>query len=579
MVVLYKNKHMNKYIFLLIFLFLSYFSNAQFVVSVKSNFNQDTVKTCEDRDITFYAFGIYNGDTLDSLHYKWDFDDGNFQSDINLDTITYNYVTAAAYRVMVTVWNDTLRGYNILPVELGLDPWFTDTKADIPDDQDGICKGESVSLLGDVKLHKWKEKRQNVRTEIYPQYIDATHSYSSYITRRSFDVDSVFSSSLNIDSIGIKLEHSNTSNIKITLTCPTQKTVVLKDSGGVEKIFGNPVTASGDFSEGTGYWYYFTNHPVNGKMNTFSGADTLPSGTYQSDSLLSKLIGCPLNGDWTISVTDYGDDADDGYVFAWSLFFSDEVEADTLTYNNLYDLNSASWSGDGMNLTSNGVGEAVPDTYGAHEYHFLIKDNFTCYHDTALSIIVEKPEIDADKIDMEIGDSVKLDDQTSWAKQWDWEFGDESDVLHDKSVYKKYLDSATYAIILTAYSESGCKDYDTVNIRVYPRSPLQVTENNVFTPNGDGLNDVFTFFTTPDEKITAANIASVHGGVYNRYGELVCRWNDPEKLLKGWDGTKNNDGVRNVPAGFYYYSFIIKGKDGIKYEPIYGTVYVYRTRK
>ena len=50
------------------------------------------------------------------------------------------------------------------------------------------------------------------------------------------------------------------------------------------------------------------------------------------------------------------------------------------------------------------------------------------------------------------------------------------------------------------------------------------------------------------------------------------------KLLR-WDGTINNGGKRNVPAGFYYYVIIIEGKDGVKYDPISGYIYVYREKK
>lgn len=557
-------------------------ANSQFVVSLSSDFLDDTIKICKQNELAFYAFGIYNGDTLSNLNYKWDFDDGYFENGIDVDTIIHEFSVPKLNRVMVTVWNDTLWDYAILPVQLGQPPLFTGTKADLPDGQTGVCNGDNVDLIGVALSNTWTETRQNIRNEVFPMYIDTDHPYSSYITRRSFNIGQTLMNSTDIDSIGVKLEHSNTSNIRISLTCPTGKTVVLKDTGGVEKYFGEPIIEPGDFSEGIEYWYYFTNFPTNGTINTFVGSDTLPSGTYQSDSSFTKFAGCSLNGDWTILVEDFVEDDNDGYLKEWALFFNNNVETDTIKYYNTY--SEGFWGkineDDEVFVTVDNVAEVIPYGYGSHNFTFTIKDNFGCWQDTSdVKVIVEKAAFTNDKPDemMEIGDSIHVKDSTSWAISWEWDFGDLSNITYENEDYKKYLDSGYYQIILTAFSETGCYDFDTTDIRIYPRNPLSISDYNIFTPNGDGVNDVFTFFVSNDEKITAANIAEINGGVYNRYGEIVCRWNDPEDVLKGWNGTKNNDGIR-VPSGFYYYSFVIKGKDGKKYEPFSGIIYLYRPK-
>jgi len=478
------------------------------------------------------------------------------------------------------MWNDSLWGYDILPVEVALKPWFYDTKTDLPDSQDGICLGEDVILYGDIKNHTWKEERTFLRNETFPYYLTNESNYSSYITRRSFDIGKTLNSALSIDSIGVNLEHSNTSSIRIKISCPTGDTVMLKDTGGVEKYFGEPVVEPNNFSEGIGYWYYFSNFPEYGKMNEYNGGDTLPSGTYQSDSLLSKLEGCSLNGDWTISIEDFDDDNDDGYVFAWALYFKDEYEDDTIEYFNKYYLQNSYWTGSGINISNNGQGEgeAKPTEYGNLNYKYTIKDNFSCLHDTIIEVFVEKAHFEADTTEMYIGDSVKVEDKTSWAIQWEWDFGDESDILTNQSEYKKYADSGHYEIVLTAYSESGCQDYDTVNMKIVPKNPIEIADYNVFTPNGDGVNDVFSFFNTNDEKIDAANIQEINCKIFNRFGEVVCKWKDPQEAVKGWDGTKNNDGIRNLPSGFYFYTIIMTGKYEQDYEPKKGFIYLYREK-
>lgn len=70
---------------------------------------------------------------------------------------------------------------------------------------------------------------------------------------------------------------------------------------------------------------------------------------------------------------------------------------------------------------------------------------------------------------------------------------------------------------------------------------------NVFTPNGDGVNDEF--------RVLYRSIREYHIEVYNRWGKLVYRSNDPSK---GWDGTINN---RPAAEGAYFYVIRAIGHD------------------
>jgi gliding motility-associated-like protein len=575
---------MKKYLIIFIFLISTLISEAQFIVSINSNQFSDTVKTCRDTSITYYAYGIFDNDTIPDMHFRWDFENLD-TTNVNLDTIEHSYFDQQAYRILVTVWNDTLWGYNVLPVQLGIKPWFSDTKSDVPDDQDGICLGEEVTLTGNTQQKKWKEERQTIKTEIPPQYIDNSNSYSEEITRRSFLVGDTIEQSSDFDSIAIKIEHSNTENVKITLTCPTGKTVVLKDTGGVEKAFGEPIIEVGNYSEGLGYWYYWTNAPNFGTMNTFVGADTLPSSTYTPDSLFSQFIGYPLDGTWTMTVIDDTEE-DDGYIFAWALIFDKDIEKDTLEYFNIYNGRKA-WNGNEISSTNqdNGVAYATPEEYGSHPYKFFILDDFGCPHDTSLTITVEEPIFEMDKTDMVIGDSVKLENITTWSENQSWKFGDFSDKGSEILEYKKYDYKGIYQIIMTVTSESGCKDRDTNIIEIEPKETVLIVKYNIFTPNGDGINDVFKFFNTPDEKIHAENIEDVIGRIYNRNGEIVCEWNSKEDILEGWDGTIKNRGGRDAPAGYYYYILIITNKNeesNGNFEkqkpPESGKIYLFRSK-
>ena len=65
--------------------------------------------------------------------------------------------------------------------------------------------------------------------------------------------------------------------------------------------------------------------------------------------------------------------------------------------------------------------------------------------------------------------------------------------------------------------------------------------STVFTPNGDGINDVFYF---PQKGGTC-----FHCRIYNRWGKLLYQWEDANE---GWNGTVQSTGEL-VQDGVYYY--------------------------
>jgi gliding motility-associated-like protein len=92
---------------------------------------------------------------------------------------------------------------------------------------------------------------------------------------------------------------------------------------------------------------------------------------------------------------------------------------------------------------------------------------------------------------------------------------------------------------------------DTVNFIIEVQGIDYTT--NVFSPNGDGINDEFIF----DKN----GIKAVSVEIYNRWGSLVMNWTD---LDKGWDGT-GSDG-QDLPDAVYFYVLTAEGEDGYFYE-------------
>jgi gliding motility-associated-like protein len=66
---------------------------------------------------------------------------------------------------------------------------------------------------------------------------------------------------------------------------------------------------------------------------------------------------------------------------------------------------------------------------------------------------------------------------------------------------------------------------------------------NVFTPNGDGINDVFKSFNP-------GGVTRVNMKIFNRWSKMVFKTEDPDI---NWDG-RDIDSKRFVPSGVYYYT-------------------------
>lgn len=90
----------------------------------------------------------------------------------------------------------------------------------------------------------------------------------------------------------------------------------------------------------------------------------------------------------------------------------------------------------------------------------------------------------------------------------------------------------------------GCTASDNVFIKVY-EGPMYYLPNS-FTPNGDGLNDIF--------RPIAVGIRSTdYFRVFNRFGTLMF---ETRQWMQGWDGT-----LKGKPANSGTYVWMIKGID------------------
>lgn len=85
-------------------------------------------------------------------------------------------------------------------------------------------------------------------------------------------------------------------------------------------------------------------------------------------------------------------------------------------------------------------------------------------------------------------------------------------------------------------------------------SESKLTCPDGFSPNGDGVNDVFTF--------QHQSIVKLSGGVFNRWGQKLHTFT-LENFDKGWDGRQGGDYVKD---GAYLLNIDAVGSDGLHYK-------------
>lgn len=114
------------------------------------------------------------------------------------------------------------------------------------------------------------------------------------------------------------------------------------------------------------------------------------------------------------------------------------------------------------------------------------------------------------------------------AQRSTWFFGDGNTSNSDGlSVTHQYNNGGLYQVKLVVENLEGCKDslVTSVYIPIKPELLTNLYIPNVFTPNGDGINDFF--------EIKSTNLLDFTFQIYNRWGSLLYQTNDPNFK---WDG-------------------------------------------
>jgi gliding motility-associated-like protein len=194
-------------------------------------------------------------------------------------------------------------------------------------------------------------------------------------------------------------------------------------------------------------------------------------------------------------------------------------------------------------------------------YSVNVTDAFGCTYNDAVTITVNdapNAAFSANPQPTTINDTEITFTSTSTAAplnySWSFEDGTPEASTEENPVVNFPPIPGNYAISLIVENANGC--IDTLSSFIFIESDGTVTLPNIFTPNGDGVNDRFVPFEAFPGKWVLT--------IFNRWGSEVF---SSTNLVQGWNGEE-------APSGTYYW--VIEPRDGQQGESKAGYVTLLR---
>ena len=135
-----------------------------------------------------------------------------------------------------------------------------------------------------------------------------------------------------------------------------------------------------------------------------------------------------------------------------------------------------------------------------------------------------------------------------------WEFDDNTSSTQNVPQHV-FTAPGSYSVELTVTAQGCVVSSSTLVIVTAPAPATTSTISipNVFSPNGDRVNDLLL--------MTTANITSVEVLIFNRWGQQV---NELNRIGEHWDGRSNSGEL--VSEGTYFYVLSAQGADGVSHS-------------
>jgi gliding motility-associated-like protein len=172
-----------------------------------------------------------------------------------------------------------------------------------------------------------------------------------------------------------------------------------------------------------------------------------------------------------------------------------------------------------------------------------ISDSVTItVHDTISAQFTSDPGFPTE---LTIPAAVNFTNLTPGSTNWQWSFGDGTGSTLENPSHQ-YTAPGTYYVSLHLTNQFGC--WSEILHGPFVVAIPELFIPNVFSPNGDGVNDQFMIEYTGDQPVTIQ--------IFDRWGTQIYSTNNK---VDGWDG-KTATGT-DVTDGVYYYNVTIGGRE------------------
>jgi gliding motility-associated-like protein len=183
--------------------------------------------------------------------------------------------------------------------------------------------------------------------------------------------------------------------------------------------------------------------------------------------------------------------------------------------------------------------------------NLFVTDSLGCTTDTVFTLTVNDiptPSFTYDTLDIACeGSFIKFNNTSVDGSNYVWNFGNGNQST-EPSPQTLYPFGNTYYLNFTAYNSFGC--YQTIHDTISTDSLTQLVgfkHVNVFTPDGNGTNDVLDF-NLPTEFLACSKVY-----VFDRWGLPMF---ESEGTIFNWDGKVDG---KKVPEGVYYWIVEVNG--------------------
>jgi gliding motility-associated-like protein len=255
-----------------------------------------------------------------------------------------------------------------------------------------------------------------------------------------------------------------------------------------------------------------------GACQDTASLEIIVNPTPQADYFSSQSVGCP---GLTVS---FFENASNATAYRWDFGDGSEVSNDpnpTYTYGEPGDYV--------VTLTTVGVGGCETST----------SKTTVSVSDQSFATFTASPS--ADTALAIPGAMVQFTDSSANAISWFWDFGDGS-ISTQANPMHEYSAPGEYFVTLRVTDANGC--VSTLSDGPFVVFSPDLLVPNVFTPNGDGVNESFMVRYTGSEDFFLE--------VFDRWGRSYFIGDSP---AEGWPGLDSNGNA--VPEGVYYYSLRI----------------------